>query len=213
MPSVPSLDYPFLHRFDHARYRRAYLFGCVDEARVQKDISEALRDLLISPDWVDSGAKALRGKLWGSLMRLLGSMGVTGPRAESMARPVLNSLGGVTAADKGRPDLSGVLAPNGRAWFIEVKAPAHLDPTSGNVLESAGKPSPEQLAFLLEKHRAGAIVGVAWSVEDALEILGIENIKAHKEAARSFPPLPPPAAPAKRAARPKKNITRKLDIF
>lgn len=188
-------DFPFPYRFDPARYPRALLFGGLDEARIQADIAEALRLLRITPDWVDSGAKAMRGKAWGALMRLLGSLGIHGPKAEAMARPVLNSLGGVSAADKGRSDLSGVLAPNGRAWFIEVKAPPQLDPATGNILKPAGKPSPEQIAYLLEKHQQGAIVGVAWSVDDALAILGDAAIRAHKEAVAKIPP-PDPALPA-----------------
>jgi len=173
-PKPPPPDLPFLCAFDPTRYKRAYLFGQVPEGHVQRDIIAALALLRIRADWVDSGGAAIRGKVWGAMMRAR--------VAEGLAQAILRNLGGVSAADPGRSDLSGTLAPNGRSWYIEVKAPAWLNPKTEGIIRNAGEPTLEQLDFLIEKHAMGAIVGVAWSVDDALEILGPEAIKAHKAA-------------------------------
>jgi hypothetical protein len=165
MPSLLSPDRTYLHEWDEARYRRAFLFGQVAEEKVQEDIRSAfgyLRD--VSIDWVDVGGAAIRGKFYGAMRRC----GIP----EVVAKKVLSLLGGVSAGDKGRSDLSGVLGPSGRAFFIEVKAPAWINPKTGGQLRPAGVPSPEQLAYLDGKAKLGALVGVAWSVEDALKIVG-----------------------------------------
>jgi hypothetical protein len=69
------------------------------------------------------------------------------------------------AIPAGFADLEATLAPSGRSLYIEVKAPAWLD-GKRKVIRAAGKPSLEQLDFLLAKHRRGAFVLVAWSSTD-----------------------------------------------
>jgi len=61
-----------------------------------------------------------------------------------------------------------------------AKAPAWCD-QGKRFLRTAGAASPEQLDFLLEKHKRGAVVLVAWSANDVVEFLGsllVENRKA-----------------------------------
>lgn len=59
---------------------------------------------------------------------------------------------------KGYSDLSGVRKSDGRAIFIEVK-------------NAKGKPSDQQIHFLKRMKEAGALCGVARSVEDAIQII------------------------------------------
>lgn len=59
---------------------------------------------------------------------------------------------------KGSADLQGVLAPSGRAVFIEVKA-------------ARGKQSPEQVAFERMVTARGAIYVLAKSVDDVRRAL------------------------------------------
>ncbi len=178
MPSTPSPSLrPYLWEFDASRYPRAFLFGQVSEEKVQDLIRTSLPLLGVTPQWVDSGGAAMRGKAWSAVMRLLAGFGLRGPAAESKARAFLKEIGGVSAADVGRSDLSGVLAPAGRAWFLEVKQPAWLNPKTGGIVRSAGKPTPEQLAFLDARHREGAIVGVVWSLQDAIDVLGLKGAR------------------------------------
>ena len=64
-----------------------------------------------------------------------------------------------TGVPKGFSDLFGVRNSDGRAVFIEVKAPD-------------GEPSEEQLNFIEQMKNSGAIAGVCYSVEDALKLIG-----------------------------------------
>lgn len=169
-PSRLAEPRTYLWQFDPARYKRAYLFGQVDEKTVQETIRQTLPMLGVDCDWVDAGGAAMRGKMWSALMRAFMGMGLGRVKAEAMAKKVLSDVSGVSAADKGRSDLSGDVG-GGRSWYIEVKAPAWLNPKTGGTIRPAGVPSPEQLSFLDRKHRIGCLVGVAWSVDDALEIL------------------------------------------
>jgi len=62
----------------------------------------------------------------------------------------------------GDPDLYGSI--NGRHFEIEVKRP-----------DGASQPTELQCQRLREWEQSGAITGVARSIDDALEILGIEG--------------------------------------
>jgi len=166
MPSPSSstvVPRPYLWRWDASRYKRAYLLGGPDEASVQQDIRRALGYLHVEAFVVDAGAAGIRGKVWGALKRL--------HIPDGACKIIMAAIENVAPAPPGWPDLCGCLAPSGRAFYIEVKAPARLDPTTGNVARSAGTPSKEQLQFLDRMAARGALVGVAWGVEDALAIL------------------------------------------
>ena len=173
-------DRKYLHKWDSSHYKRAYLWGGPLEASVQADIVDALRTSRIDVEVVDSGSKGLRGKL----SRVLAGLHLALPVVQQIMNAI-RSTGG--AADAGRADLSGCLAPDGKAFYIEVKMPAKLDPTTGKVLRSAGRPAPEQLDFLDKRAMEGAIVGVAWSIDDAFEILGSDRVLAHQRAVRNAP--------------------------
>jgi len=173
------MTHTYLWEWNKARYPRTYLWGGQLEASVQADIVDALKTSRIDVRVVDSGSKGLRGKLAQVCMAL----GLSAGTATAIMN-ALRSVGG--AADAGYSDLSGALAPNGRAFFIEVKHPARLDPVSGRQLRPAGKPAPEQLDFLDKRAAEGCIVGVAWSINDAFEILGQENVIAHQRVVRSL---------------------------
>ena len=79
---------------------------------------------------------------------------------------VFRTNSGIFYTADGRPTRIGVVGqsdlqghrPDGRAFYIEVKA-------------DNGKPSTEQLKFIAEMKRSGAIAGVAWSVDDAIRII------------------------------------------
>lgn len=63
-----------------------------------------------------------------------------------------------TGVPKGFPDLFGFRKSDGRAVFIEVKAPK-------------GKPSAEQLKFIETMRKNGAIAGVCRSTGDAVKLI------------------------------------------
>lgn len=67
-----------------------------------------------------------------------------------------------TGLPKGYCDLHGFRKSDGRMFFIEVKTPT-------------GKVRPDQEKFMEIVKTNGAIVGVARSVEDALEIIGVKD--------------------------------------
>lgn len=71
---------------------------------------------------------------------------------------VLRNIRAVKGLPKGHSDLAGVRIGDGRAVYIEVKTPT-------------GKVRPEQENFLRRMREAGALAGVARSVEDAMRIL------------------------------------------
>lgn len=156
-------DRPYLHQWDPSRYKRAYLFAGVPEDQVQMTIRQALQFHRIEAAVVDAGAAAVRGKVWGALMKFR--------IAEAVAKAIMQAITNVSAAPPGWSDLNGCLAPLGRAFYIEVKAPARLDPQRGTIITRAGVPTADQLNFLDRMHARGALVGVAWSVDDALQIL------------------------------------------
>jgi hypothetical protein len=175
---LETQDRPYLCKWDKTRYKRALLLGGPSEDEIQTGIVEALNISRVDVEIVDSGSNKLRL----AFSRVLHSVGLS-PELVSRILGLIRNV--APSSEPGRTDLSGVLAPNGRGFFIEVKAPAKLDPTTGNVLRSAGKPKPEQLAYMDKKHAQGAIVGVAWSIDDAFEIIGSSNLLAHQQALRN----------------------------
>lgn len=64
-----------------------------------------------------------------------------------------------TGLPKGHSDLYGFRQGDGRIFYIEVKV-------------KPNKPTKEQLQFLDAMKAAGALGGVAYSVADALDIIG-----------------------------------------
>jgi hypothetical protein len=165
------IDRAYLCRFDSSRYPRAYLYGRVSEKQVQSDIIQmlALRFRLTAYS-IDSGGQGMRGAVYRSIIR----SGVS----VSLARAIVGNLDGIPPAPVGHPDLVTSLAPSGRAIYIEVKRPAGILP-DGKIIQQAGSPSPEQLSFLDKKYREGCIVGVAWSANDVVEIIGIDLLNKH----------------------------------
>jgi hypothetical protein len=111
---------------------------------------------------VDAGAKKLRGRAVGALRRA------------GVARPEAALAGATGAGIAGLADVVGTLK-GGRSVYVEVKAPAWLGPSrrTGRMVQkrAAGEPTPEQLAFLLDAVRKGAVAGVAWSMRDVVELL------------------------------------------
>ena len=67
-----------------------------------------------------------------------------------------------TGLPDGFSDLFGFRKTDAKMFFIEVKTPT-------------GKLRKDQISFLKAMHERGAIVGVARSTEDALQILGEEK--------------------------------------
>jgi hypothetical protein len=172
-----EIERPYLWKWDKTRYKRALLLGGPSEAEIQSGIVEALKISRIDVEIVDSGSNKLRL----AFGRVLHSVGLP----VEMVTRILGLIRNVApSSDPGRTDLSGVLAPDGRGFFIEVKAPAKIDPVSGNVVRTAGKATPDQLTYMDRKHAHGAIVGVAWSIDDAFEIIGSSNLLAHQQALR-----------------------------
>jgi hypothetical protein len=109
---------------------------------------------------IDAGMKRARG-------RVIAAARTRGIDAREL---VAFKSGGLPA---GFPDLHATLAPSGVSLYIEVKAPAWIDPDKpSRIISEAGKPTLEQLSFLDSKHSRGAIVMVAWSVDDVTRRLG-----------------------------------------
>lgn len=65
-----------------------------------------------------------------------------------------------TGVPKGYSDLSGHRIGDGRAVYIECKV-------------APNKPTPEQETFLARAREHGAIAGVCYCIEDALELIGV----------------------------------------
>jgi len=156
--------YPFPYLWDPTRYAEPYLMAGVTEADVQGSILEVLRVLGIPALAVDAGAKKLRGRAFGALRRAGAS--------------TLALKGQTGAGCSGLSDIIGCI-PGGRALFLEVKAPAWFTRGKRGLItkRAAGKPSPQQLAFLSTMHRAGAVVGVAWSSADLALIFKAAGLK------------------------------------
>lgn len=156
MTSLPARraarEYPFLWRYERARYSPAYLRSGPSEEEVQAAIVEALRfrwRAVVTE--LDVGDKRLRGRL--------GRLGLD--------RRIVSMAGGGNR--KGIVDLA-VTFPGGRAGWFEVKKPEFcvVSKSSGLLVQRrpAGEASDEQLTFLLAQAEAGAVVGTLWAVED-----------------------------------------------
>lgn len=145
--------------FDRTRYPEDYLRRGFSEANVQLVVLARLRQLGCWAHIVDAGAALLRGRAVGALRRAGASTA---------------ALVGRTGIAAGISDILGI-APDGRPLFVEVKAPAWLAPSSLTrrltQRRAAGAPSEDQIAFLLEAERRGAVAGIAWAASDVDAIL------------------------------------------
>jgi hypothetical protein len=158
-PGRPRIHYPFPTSFVRENYSRLYLMSCVPESQVQKEIIELLKIYRVDVAPIDAGGRRARGVM------------IARAKASGTAIGKLASVKVGSAIPAGYADLEGTLAPSGRSLFIEVKAPAWID-ASGNIKRPAGVPSREQLDFLFEKHKRGAMVLVAWAAKDVTCALG-----------------------------------------
>lgn len=165
-----SGHYPFPWRFEGARYSSLYLMRQVTEAEVQSDILALMSVYNVDLVAIDAGGRRQRGRM----MAAAKSAGIN-------LAGIQNAKTGA-AIPSGFSDLEATLAPDGRSLYVEVKAPAWLD-ANAKVIRRAGQPSQEQLDFLFEKHRRGAVVLVAWSSKDVEEYLG-ERLALNRRALR-----------------------------
>lgn len=140
--TMAAVAYTFPWQFNRDAYPPGYLAAPVREEVVVTGAVARLRALGAHVVVIDSGGRAWRSRLQG---RGVGALGV-----------------------KGLPDIAGTHA-DGRAIWIEAKRPAWI--VDGRVRRPAGKPTPEQLAFLHEVHRRGACAGVIWRATDVDEIV------------------------------------------
>jgi len=154
-------SYPFPWEWHRTRYSNAYLVQRVAEEQVQDGIIETLKYWLVDVIAIDAGMKRARGRMIKSARE----------KGLNDTSSVVNfKAGGLPA---GLPDLHATLAPDGVGLYIEVKAPAWIDPDSpARIIREAGKATVEQLAYLDSKHSRGAICLVAWSVDDVMGFLG-----------------------------------------
>lgn len=156
---------PFLWKFERERYADNYLVQQVSEEQVQAAIVAELEFYRIDVVAIDAGMKRARGRM----------IAAAWMRGIDVGEVVKFKAGGIPA---GWPDLHATLAPDGVGLYVEVKAPAWIDPGNySKVIREAGKPSDEQLGFLDSKHSRGAIVTVAWSADDVMRTLGERAIK------------------------------------
>ena len=159
--AVPA-DYQFLHRYERSRYPLGWLTSGVDEDVVVQAVINRCRSLGAEVAVVDSGAKQLRGRAVGALMR-------AGRR--DLLKHVNRGTTGV--GESGLSDLIGTL-PGGQALYLEVKRPEHLEPgvrARWRILREHGQPTDEQLRFLNRMWTAGACCGVVWSPDDAERVI------------------------------------------
>lgn len=164
--TLHDATYPFLSRFDRSRYSELYLISQVREEDVEDAIIKTLHTYGVDAIKIDAGQRRARGRV----MAAAKAIGVD-PR-----RLIDYKAGGLPA---GFSDLEATLAPNGLGLYIEVKAPAWIDPKTKSVIREAGKPTQEQLDFLLSKHERGAIAFCAWSVDDVTRRL-IREIETNR---------------------------------
>jgi hypothetical protein len=129
------------------------------EGMVQSQILELLRTYRVDAVPIDAGGRRQRGRM----MAAAAAAGV------SMAGVQSAKTG--SAIPSGFSDIEATLAPYGRAVYIEVKSPAWTDQRK-KIVRAAGKPSADQIDFLLQKHQRGALVMVAWSSLDVEEYIG-----------------------------------------
>ena len=149
MTHLAVADCPFPWK-EPKRLPQLYLMQCLEESFVQAQILELLAMYRVDAVPIDAGGRRQRGRMMGA------------------AKAAGINLGGIQnvktgrAIPKGFADLEATLAPEGRSLYIEVKAPRWIG-AAGEVIRPAGKPTSEQLEFLLSKHVRGAVVMVAWS--------------------------------------------------
>jgi hypothetical protein len=158
MPNKAANAYPFPWRFERQRYSDLYLLSQVTENQVQKQILELLHAYDVDAVAIDAGGRKQRGRM------------MSAARVRGIQLAGLENIK-TGAIPEGWPDLEATLAPKGRALFIEVKAPAWID-GKGKIVRAAGRPSVEQLDLLHSKHDRGALVMVAWSLDDVTLYLG-----------------------------------------
>jgi hypothetical protein len=151
--------YPFPWRFEGYRYPDPYLMARIEEKRVQAEILDLLRAYDVDAVAIDAGGRRIRGRM----MAAARSAGMD-------LRGVQHAKTGA-AIPAGFADLEATLAPTGRSLYVEVKAPAWID-ANKKVIRRAGQASPEQLDFLVSKHRRNAVCMVAWSAADVEMYLG-----------------------------------------
>ena len=148
-------------QFDPSRYSDAYLLAHVSEDAVQSAIMDLFAAKRIAAAVVDAGGKKIRGGF------------IRAAKAAGMRNAGALVSQGRGAADAGLSDIVGCL-PGGRALFCEVKAPQWGRIGRGGklrVLRSAGEPTDDQLGFMDRMAEAGALVMVAWSVDDVADAL------------------------------------------
>lgn len=146
-------------KFVCSRYSEHYLMAQRTEAQVQADVLSVLAMFNVDAVPIDAGGRRQRG-------RMMGAAKVAGINLAGIQNVKTGA-----AIPAGFADLEATLAPEGRSLYIEIKAPLWLD-GKNNVIRRAGELSAEQLKFLLEKERRGAVVIVAWSPADVTELLG-----------------------------------------
>ena len=161
-------SFPFPHLWDPSRYARAFLMHDWKEEDAQAETVAQVAALGLELWHTDAGAKKARGRVQ-KVLRLAGQAALAKEAAK---------VQGASALPAGFSDLHGVLAPHGRAVYLEHKRPGLYD-QAGRCLRQPGKPEPEQLQFLLSMYHRGAVVGVIWSPSDALAIL-TPYLTAHK---------------------------------
>lgn len=164
-------SYPFPWRFDPARYPEIYLMRQVTEAQVQRDVLALLHSYNVDAVPIDAGGRRQRGLMMAAAKKI------------GVALAGLQNVKTGSAIPAGFADLEATLAPEGRSLYIEVKAPEWIDVTKKTIRE-AGKPSEEQLQFLLAKHRRGAIVLVAWSADDVIDRIQRPLLEVNRKAVR-----------------------------
>ena len=152
-----SKEFPFPWKFERVRYHELYLSSRVTETRVQADILDLLWNYRVDAVAIDAGGRRQRG-------RMIAAGKASGLQLDGIA--AAKTGGGIPA---GFADLEATLAPQGRALYIEVKAPMWIE--GKRTVRFEGKPSSAQLDFLSEKHRRGALVMLAWSADDVEQYL------------------------------------------
>lgn len=142
---MSNTDYPFPHTYVDRPDRAHQLLGRITEATIEKAILHVLhcKNILAWPQ--DAGGKRFHAAIHSAGGR----------------------QGGILSLPQGWPDIIGIL-PGGRFLAIECKRPPYM---SGKRKIPAGKPTEAQLATLLKLHKQGALVLIAWSVQDALEAI------------------------------------------
>lgn len=177
MKRIPcaTLSYPFPHEFDAKKYSEHYLLSHVPESGVQASILDLLWKFKVDAIPIDAGVEHVRGAVYNRLLR----------QTKLLPGEIMSILRGGIGSElpPGHSDLAATLAPEGRSLYIEVKAPAWIN-ERGKIVRSAEKPTQEQLDFLLSKFKRGAIVMVAYSIDDVANYLDAQ-LRRNFEAARS----------------------------